>query len=200
MTLTIGLTGGIGSGKSTVAKLFADLGVPVYDTDTIARELVQPGKPALKEMIETFGTDIVSNNGELDRQALKQRIFDNDDARNRVEEILHPKIRQQLLTHIKSCSAPYCIAVIPLLIEKNWLDVVDRVLVVDVPQEMQLERATARDNVSENLILQIIKTQVSRDTRLAVANETIDNSGDPQQLANLVDELHKKYMDLSNND
>ena len=200
MALTIGLTGGIGSGKSTAAKLFADLGVPVYDTDTIARELVQPGKPALKEMIEAIGSDIVSDNGELDRQALKQRIFDNDDVRKSVEEILHPKIRRQLLSNIRSCSAPYCIAVIPLLIEKNWLDVVDRVLVIDVPQEMQLERATARDNVSENLIAQIIKTQVSRDTRLAVANETIDNSGDPQQLANLVDELHKKYMALSNND
>ncbi|WP_455374568.1 dephospho-CoA kinase [Kaarinaea lacus] len=200
MTLTIGLTGGIGSGKSTVAKLFADLGVPVYDTDTIARELVQPGKPALKEMIEALGSDIISGNGELDRQALKQRIFDNDDVRKRVEEILHPKIRKQLLSNIESCSAPYCIAVIPLLIEKNWLNIVDRVLVVDVPQEMQLERATARDSVSKNLILQIIKTQVSRDTRLAVANETIDNSGDPQQLANLVDELHKKYMALTSND
>ena len=200
MTLTIGLTGGIGSGKSTVARLFATLGVPVFDTDVIARELVLPGKPALEELARKLGDTIVTKNGDLDRKALQQLIFDNDELRKQVEEILHPKIRQQLLSDIGTCDAPYCIAVIPLLIEKNWQDTVDRILVVDVPQEIQLTRAMLRDNVSQNLIMQIMQTQATRDTRNAFANEIIDNGGDQQSLVNQVNELHEKYMTLSSND
>lgn len=197
MTLTIGLTGGIGSGKSTVAKVFENLGVPVYDTDAIAKDLVQPGKPALQELITKLGNGILTDNGELDRQALKQQIFDNDKVRNLVEDILHPRIRQQLLSKIESCTSPYCIAVIPLLFEKNWQDTVDRVLVVDAPPELQIARATSRDNVPENLILQIMQAQVNRETRLASANDIINNNGDQQFLASQVDELHEKYLTLA---
>jgi dephospho-CoA kinase len=197
MTLTIGLTGGIGSGKSTVAKLFENLGVPVYDTDAIAKELVQPGQSALQELTDKLGNDILTDNNELDRHALKQRIFENDEVRKLVEDILHPKIHQELLSKIKSCTAPYCIAVIPLLIEKNWQDTIDRVLVVDVSQEAQVARATSRDKVSKNLILQIIQSQVSRETRLDNANDIINNNGDQQQLVNQVKELHEKYMSLA---
>lgn len=197
MTLTIGLTGGIGSGKSTVARLFENLGVPVFDTDVIARELVQPGKPALQELIEKLGRGILSDNGELDRQVLKQQVFDNDEARNLVEDILHPRIRQQLLSRIESCTTPYCVAVIPLLIEKHWQDIVDRILVVDVSEQAQVTRATSRDGVSEKLILQIMQTQINRETRLARANDIIDNNGDQQFLASQVDELHEKYLALA---
>ena len=197
MTFTIGLTGGIGSGKSTVASLFAQTGVPVFDTDAIAKELVAPGKPALKELIAVLGTDIVTENGELNRQELKRLIFEDNKSRELVESVLHPKIRQQLLSMINSCSSPYCIAVIPLLIEKNWQNIVDRVLVVDLPEAMQRSRASLRDHVSENIISQIMHTQVTRAVRLANADDIIDNSQNEQSLLEQVRLLHEKYLSFA---
>jgi len=197
MTITIGLTGGIGSGKSTVARLFAGLNIPVYDTDLIARDLVSPGKPALQELSENLGNAIITKTGELDRAVLKKMVFENDAVREKVESILHPKIRQELLSNIASCDAAYCIAVIPLLIEKKWHDVVDRILVVDLPEEMQLSRASSRDNVSAGLISQIMQTQADRAARLAHADDVIDNSQDENYLAEQVKTLHEKYLAIA---
>jgi len=197
MTLIIGLTGGIGSGKSTVATLFAERGVPVFDTDAIARELVSSGKPALDEIIKTFGPEMLDDKGKLDRAALKQKIFDSDTSREQLESILHPRIRKQLLAAIRSVTAPYCIAIIPLLIEKNWQEIVDRVLVVDVPKELQVTRTASRDKLSHPLIRQIMATQVKRNQRLQHADDIIDNSTDEAALTRQVEELHARYLALS---
>jgi dephospho-CoA kinase len=195
--LTIGLTGGIGSGKSTVANLFNALGVPVYDTDMIARELVAPGQPALQEIIATFGKDIISANGHLDRQKLKQRIFASDEAKDKLEKILHPRIRESLLTKINSCTAPYCIAVIPLLVEKHWQTVVDRVLLVDVSEETQIQRTQQRDQLTESAVKRIIQSQASRSQRLAAADDVINNDTTPDRLQAEIQQLHEKYTKLS---
>jgi dephospho-CoA kinase len=195
--LTIGLTGGIGSGKSTVANLFKALGVPVYDTDVIARELVEPGQPALEQIIIIFGTDIIDATGHLDRQKLKQRIFANDEERNKLEAILHPRIRESLLAKLNSCTAPYCIAVIPLLVEKHWQQVVDRVLLVDVSEATQIRRTHQRDQLSDEVIKRIIDSQANREQRLAVADDVIDNNSTPDQLQARVQELHEKYLALA---
>lgn len=197
MTFTIGLTGGIGSGKSTVAKLFQELGVPVFDTDIMAKQLVQDGESALKDIADEFGEEILDQSGKLDRESIKKKIFDDDNARTLLENILHPRIRQRLLANIASCDAPYCIAVIPLLIEKNWQDTVDRILVVDLPEEKQLERAAARDALPKTLLKKIIDSQVDRDTRLKHADDIIDNNGNDSLLINQVNELHQKYLRLS---
>lgn len=197
MTLTIGLTGGIGSGKSTVAKIFGELDVPVFDTDLIARELVVPGSSTATEIRKIFGDEIFLDNDEINREALKQRIFNDDDSRLQLESILHPKIHDRLLSLIASCTSPYCVAVIPLLIEKNWQDVVDRILVVDLAEDEQLKRASSRDNVSETLVSQIVRTQVGRNKRLSYANDIIDNNGSLESLTSQVNELHKKYLSLS---
>ena len=199
MTLTIGLTGGIGSGKSTVARLFSELGIAVFDTDSIAKELVSPGQPALQEIKSAFGNDYILESGDLNRDLVKQKIFENENLRQQLESILHPKIREQLQSAIASSESPYCIAVIPLLLEKNWQNDVDRVLVIDLPEEAQLTRTVSRDGISEALANKIMQTQVSRSKRLSQANDIIDNSGSLDQLAPQVNQLHNKYLELSKN-
>ena len=149
--LRIGLTGGIGSGKSTVAALFAHRGIPVIDTDVIARELVGPGQPALAEIAREFGNDLVTANGELDRGRLRQRVFDDPAARRRLEAILHPRIRAAVQQRLAALDTPYCLIVIPLLVETKFDEFVDRVLVVDVDEEYQRERTSRRDGVSSGL-------------------------------------------------
>lgn len=195
--LTIGLTGGIGSGKSTVANLFNALGVPVYDTDIIARKLVEPGQPALEEIIATFGKDIIDAKGHLDRQKLKQRIFASDEAKDKLEKILHPRIRESLLAKINNCTAPYCIAVIPLLVEKHWQTVVDRVLLVDVSEETQIQRTQQRDQLTESAVKRIVGSQATRAQRLAVADDVINNDITPDKLQAEIQRLHEKYTKLS---
>jgi len=195
--LTIGLTGGIGSGKSTVANLFNALGVPVYDTDIIARKLVEPGQPALEEIIATFGKDIIDAKGHLDRQKLKQRIFASDEAKDKLEKILHPRIRESLLAKINNCTAPYCIAVIPLLVEKHWQTVVDRVLLVDVSEETQIQRTQQRDELTESAVKRIVGSQATRAQRLAVADDVINNDITPDKLQAEIQRLHEKYTKLS---
>ena len=197
--LTIGLTGGIGSGKSTVADLFRELGVPVYDTDVMARQLVEPGEPALKEIVNIFGDSMLDNAGNLDRQKLKQQVFENNNDRKKLESILHPRIRELLLTKINSCDAPYCIAVIPLLVEHHWQQVVDRVLVIDVSEETQIKRTQQRDDVTESLVKAIMRSQVNRDTRLAAADDVVDNTQGLDHLKHQVKQLHSKYLQLAQN-
>ncbi len=196
-TYVVGLTGGIGSGKSTVANAFSTLGVPVIDTDQLARELVAPGQTALAEIVAEFGADIILANGELDRNAMRQRIFTDPAQKSRLESILHPRIRQRIRTLLADIKAPYSIVVIPLLLEAGQADLVDRILVVDAPEKERLKRVAARDGLSDNAVMTIIAAQADRKTRLDAADDVIVNDQDIGALTERVQELHKLYMDIS---
>ena len=195
--LVIGLTGGIGSGKSTVTRLFEKRNVPVIDTDVIARELVKPGEEALNEIIKAFGDSVIKESGELDRQALANISFQNEDARKQLEAILHPRIRKSMNERINNVSAPYVIAVIPLLIETGQTDQVDHILVVDCPEEIQIQRIRQRDNRDEQQIQKILAAQSSRQTRLDMADDVIENQGDISDLDAKIEKLHQKFLLMS---
>lgn len=194
--LKIGLTGGIGSGKSTVARIFADLGVPVLDADQIARELVQPGQPALDEIVQAFGPELIQNR-HLDRTRLRDLIFHSPERKQRLEAILHPRIYQALSEQVAHISADYCILVIPLLFETAPSGFVDRSLVVDCPIAMQYARVRARDHLDDATITAILQSQISRDQRLARADDVIDNSGDRSTLRAQVIRLDARYRQLA---
>ena len=196
--LRIGLTGGIGSGKSTVAELFAARGVPVIDADVIARELVAPGQPALAEIVASFGTDCIDAEGRLDRARLRARVFDDAAQRERLEAILHPRIHAVMAERAAAQSTAYVLLVIPLLFESGQRDLVDRVLVVDLPVELQRARVSARDHLSDAQIDAIFAAQVQRDQRIDGADDVIDNSGDAAALERQVDALHQRYLALAN--
>lgn len=189
----IGLTGGIASGKSTVADLFARRGVPVLDTDRIARDVVEPGEPALAAVVAEFGRGILGSDGRLDRAALRARIFAEPEARRTLEAILHPAIRAELARRSASADGPYQVLVIPLLVEGGRIDLVDRVLVVDCPVEVQLERLRARDGETPESAAKILAAQASRDERLAAADDVIVNAGSPEELAAQVAALDFEY-------
>ena len=161
--LKVGLTGGIGSGKSTAAQRFEELGVPIVDADIIARNVVEPGKPALEEVITAFGAKVVNSDGELDRTELRKIVFENEEHKALLESILHPRIYDEILQQLDQLSAPYCIVVIPLLAESKRIYPLDRVLVIDLPHALQLERTSARDQQSEEKIDKIIQSQSSRE-------------------------------------
>ena len=194
--LIIGLTGGIGSGKTTVANIFADLGAHIVDTDIIARELVEPGQPALKKIAEYFGEHIVKKDGQLNRKKLAEITFNDNAKRKTLESILHPGIKKVMLATLDSIKAPYCIAVIPLLLETKQEELVDRILVVDCDPEDQLKRVQNRDSRNEEQIKAIIHSQISRKSRLNAATDIIENTGDMQELHDKVTKLHKKYLKL----
>jgi dephospho-CoA kinase len=196
-TLVVGLTGGIGSGKSTVANGFSALGVPVIDTDKLARELVEPGQPALDEIISTFGSEAISANGQLDRDYMRQLIFTDNSRKSQLEAILHPRIRQRVRALLADIRSPYCIVVIPLLLETGQTDLVDRILVVDSPEKEQLTRVAARDSLSDNAIKAIIRSQVDRNTRLAAADDIIVNDRGMSELTGHIRKLHRHYMDIA---
>ncbi|MBU1190718.1 MAG: dephospho-CoA kinase [Gammaproteobacteria bacterium] len=195
--LRIGLTGGIGSGKSTVAELFAARGVPVIDADVIARELVAPGQPALAAIVAAFGSEILNAEGALDRSRLRERVFSDAKQRLQLEAILHPRIRAEMTTRITTLNAPYVMLVIPLLFEAAQTDMVDRVLVVDVSPEVQRERVAARDALSQQQIEAILTAQLDREHRIERADDVIDNSGDLAALEQQVDTLHRRYLALA---
>jgi dephospho-CoA kinase len=195
--LIIGLTGGIGCGKSTVAKLFAALGIPVIDTDLIARDLVEPGQPALAEITARFGTDMLDARGRLDRGRLRQRVFTDAAERRALEAILHPRIRAESLKRIAELRTPYCILCVPLLVESGWTDLVDRVLVIDCPRELQIERAMARDGLSREQVEAIIASQTERERRLQAADDVIANDSDLGHVQRQVASLHKTYLTLA---
>ena len=195
--LKIGLTGGIASGKSTVCDLFSQHNIPIIDADVIAKELVEPNQAALKEIVALFGDDILLNNGTLDRKQLRQLIFSDPEAKRQLEDILHPRIRQQLIQQSSRLSAPYCILVIPLLLEANMLDLVDRVIVVDTDETQQIKRICQRDNISSIDAQAIISSQATIKQRLAIADDIISNNTSIESLALLVDKLHKKYSSMS---
>lgn len=194
--LKIGLTGGVGSGKSTVAKLFADKGVPVIDADVVARELVEPGQTALAAIVEAFG-DAVLADGRLDRAALRARIYADPNAKKTLEGILHPKVYQSMHDQAEALRQPYCIFAIPLLLETNRRDFVDRVLVIDCPEALQYERVSRRDGLDGPAIARIIAAQSSRADRLAAADDVLDNAGPPGLLRERVEALHQAYLSLA---
>lgn len=195
--LRIGLTGGIASGKSTVAGLFAGRGVTVIDTDRIAREVVEPGQPALAQLVQALGIDILARDGRLDRALLRRRIFADAATRRTVEEILHPAILEELGRQSMAAPGPYQILVIPLLVEGDRAGLVDRVLVVDCPDELQIERLMSRDGETREGALAMLAAQVSRQVRLTAADDVIVNDGPAADLAGRVASLDRKYRELA---
>ncbi len=195
--LRIGLTGGIGSGKTTVADMLANHGVPVIDADEIARALVAPHQPAYDEIIEAFGRDIVDGDGNIDRDKLRRLVFDDTQRRRELEAILWPRVRTEIHHQSVELDAPYCIIVIPLLIEADQLDLVERVLVVDLDEEKQVQRVGARIGLSEAEVRKIIAAQIERSERLRHADDVIENNADMAGLKAQVEKLHRRYLALA---
>lgn len=196
--LKVGLTGGIGCGKSTVARIFADLNVPVLDADKIAHRLVEKGQPALTQIQLAFGTAILNPDGSLNRKNLREQVFSDLKQKQKLESILHPLIYKTLQAELEQLTAaPYCIISIPLLFETGMTHFVDRILVIDCPVETQIERVKVRDSLSTERIQSIIDSQVSRAFRKAQADDLIDNSDTDYRLAERVKKLHNLYLSIS---
>ncbi len=191
--LKVGLTGGIASGKSTVANLFSELGVVTVDADVIARQIVEPGQPALTHIREVFGPMVISQDGQLKRAVLRRQIFADPEQRRKLEAILHPRIRAVMEAKVFRLRVPYCLLCVPLLVEAHQLDLVERVLVVDCSVELQRERLRVRDRFVEMEINQVIGAQMDREARLAIANDVIYNSSGLDWLREQVLALHLKY-------
>lgn len=195
--LVIGLTGGIGSGKTTVAKLFSEHGVTVIDTDQLARDVTQAGQPALKDIAKEFGESILQSDGSLNRSALRKIIFSDDNKRIWLEKLLHPLIRAEMKKQAESAQSAYCIVVIPLLLETEPNPLINRILVIDTSENEQIKRTQARDNCTPAEVEDILRTQVNRAARLAAANDVIDNTGTKADLITQVDRLHGFYSALA---
>lgn len=198
MSFFVALTGGIASGKSTVAEAFRGHGVPIFDADVVARDLVQRGTPALAEIAAAFGETMLTPSGELDRRRMRELVFADREQRHRLEGILHPRVREVLLSAATRCKDAYCVLVVPLLTE--WHDDyrwVDRTLVVDVPLETQLVRVMQRDSIGRDAALHILAVQATREQRLARADDVIDNAGPSIALGSAVERLHRRYLTLA---
>jgi dephospho-CoA kinase len=193
----LGLTGGIASGKSTVADRFAALGADVIDTDQLARAVVAPGTPGLDELVSVFGREVLDPTGALDRRAMRARIFADPSARARLEALLHPLIEAEARRRIAASRAPYVVLVVPLLAEVGRYDFIDRVLVVDLPSELQRQRLVQRDDITVALAEAMLAAQAPRPARLAIADDVIDNSADRAALLAAVDALHPRYLELA---
>ncbi|MBI3431202.1 MAG: dephospho-CoA kinase [Hydrogenophilales bacterium] len=195
---TVGLTGGIGSGKSTVADLFAELGTPVIDTDAIAHELTAPAGAALGAIRASFGESVMQVDGTLDRAALRRRVFSDASARHQLEAILHPRIRQAVAQTLATLTGPYALIVIPLLVETGgYRGVLNRVLVVDCPEDLQVARVMARNGLAQGEVEAILAAQAGRPERLAAADDVILNTASPEALRTQVATLHRRYLALS---
>jgi len=192
--LKVGLTGGIGSGKTAVSNRFEELGVPVLDTDMLAREVVEPGAPALGELVNEFGRGILDDDGRLDRERLRHIVFGDPAARRRVESILHPAIRALLSRRLEALDADYCIIVVPLLVETNFQELVDRVLVVEAPRERRIEWVMQRSTMTREEVERVMGSQATSEERLRVADDVIHNDGSLEDLKAKVDRLHAAYM------
>lgn len=197
MTYTVALTGGIGSGKSTVADAFSCLGINVIDADILARQVVEPGTPALATIAERFGQHILTEEGALNRRALRERIFAQPEDKAWLNALLHPLIQQETQRQLRQATSPYVLWVVPLLVENKLYERADRVLVVDVSRETQLLRTMQRDNVSREHAEHILAAQATREARLAVADDVINNNGAPDAIASDVARLHAHYLELA---
>lgn len=195
--LRIALTGGIASGKSAAAAAFRALGVPVVDTDRIAREVVAPGQPGLAALVAAFGTGILEETGELDRSRMRERIFSDAAARRRVNLLLHPLILQRVAGELATLDAPYAIVEIPLLAESGRHTDFDRVLVIDAPKEMQVQRLQQRDDMNPAQTGAALAAQAPRAQRLAIADDVIENTGDLAALQSAVATLHVRYLEMA---
>jgi len=194
---TVALTGGVASGKSTVERLFASRGIEIIDADHVAREVVAAGTAGLADIVEIFGTDVLSADGSLDRRAMRERVFADERARRQLEAIIHPRVREVLRQRASEVHSAYGMLVIPLLVESGDYAWVNRVLVVDVPREVQRERLLKRDGISRELAEAMLDAQASREQRLAVADDVIDNSADLESLDDAVERLHRRYLQLA---
>ena len=194
MTLVVGVTGGIGSGKSAVTRRLEQYGITVVDADVVARIVVEPGKPALTQIAEHFGADILQADGTLDRAALRARVFQDEAERRWLERLTHPLIGQEIVNQISASRSPYTVLSSPLLLDTSQKALVECVVVVDVPEATQITRTAQRDNNDEAQVKRIMAAQLSRDARLALADIVIDNSGSLEDLNLQVDELHKEFL------
>ena len=194
MTLIVGITGGIGSGKSAVTQRFEQQGITVVDADLAARVIVEPGKPALSAIAEHFGQDMIQADGALDRAALRQRVFADDNERLWLEQLTHPLIGQEILDQLAASRSAYTILSSPLLLETSQKDLVNCVVVVDVPEETQLARTMQRDDNDEAQVKRIMAAQIAREDRVGQADIVIDNSRTLEELDDLVEELHKEFL------
>ena len=192
----LGLTGGIGSGKSAAAQHFIDLGIHLVDADHAARWVVEPGRPALARIAEHFGAGVLQADGQLDRAALRKLIFEIPEQRRWLEALLHPLIAEEIVAHLARAESPYAILVSPLLIESGQAAMTQRVLVIDVPQQLQIERTLQRDQISEQQIQAILKAQASREERLRHADDVLSNDRDLAWLHSEVERLHHFYLTL----
>lgn len=195
--LTIALTGGIGSGKSTVANLFASKGVSIIDSDLIARKVIEPGMPAWQRLVTEFGKELLLPDQHIDREKLAEQVFNDPTKKKKLEDLLHPEIYTEISHRIGQLNCPYCIIVIPLLIETGAIDKFDRVLVVDVPETLQMSRTLQRDNRTEAMVEKIIASQASREQRLAQADDVICNDVTIDELEINVEQLHRQYLELA---
>jgi dephospho-CoA kinase len=195
--LKVGLTGGIGCGKTTVSNLFSKFGIPIVDADEISRSLVEAGQTALQTIKDTFGSEMLLENGNLNRSALKTHIFQNPAAKQQLEAILHPLIFQEISNRVNQLSDAYCILSIPLLFETHAESLVDRILVIDCDKQTQINRVQQRDNLLDKQIETIISSQVSREFRLLNADDLLKNTKNKTALAKEVKKLHNFYLSLS---
>jgi dephospho-CoA kinase len=199
--LIIGLTGGIGSGKTTITDYFKALGIDIIDADIIAREVVAVNSPALQKISQHFGDDYIQVDGQLNRVLLRNRIFSNEVDKHWLNNLLHPLIRNKIINQTEEAKSPYCILVAPLLIENNLLSIVNRVLVVDVNESTQIARTMTRDNSSLQEVKSILASQTNRTKRLAVANDIINNDSTKlEDVQEIVISLDKKYLTLTKMD
>ena len=195
--LTIALTGGIGSGKTSIASIFKSLGVPIIDSDTISKEIILPGKPCFKDIVNEFGEEILTNKGTIDRYKLRDIIFNNYKARIKLENITHPIIFKNIDIQTSLINYPYCLVIVPLLIETKSVKYFDKVLLVDTFKNIQFERVSKRDSMSPTLLRKIIKIQATRSERLKYADDIIENNNEIGNLNEYINILHKKYLTLS---
>ncbi len=195
--LKIGLTGGIGSGKSTVCRLFAEFGVPIVDADLIARQLVEPGQPALALIVTSFGSQMLNQDGSLNRARLRDAVFTDADKKRELDGIMHPLVYAQIAAEVNALTADYCVIAVPLLLESKNPYAVDRVLLIDCPVDVQIARVIARDKLTRQQVQAIIDSQMSRPERLSKAHDVIENVAGPEQLAEQVKRLHNSYILLA---
>lgn len=197
MIWTVGLTGGIASGKSAASRVFESLGIPVLDADQTARDVVAPGTPALERIVQTFGQEILTPDGALDRAGLRRMVFNNASQRQALEAIVHPAVRQAMQQWRASQNAAYCVLAIPLLVESGLTTMTDRVLVIDVDEAVQRQRLMARDQIDAALAERMIRSQITRQDRLGAADDVVENHAGLAELESEIQDLHRRYLSLS---